>query len=118
MPRLDEDYLILLTIHSAKGQEWKSVSLLSAVDEEPRRGCSSYAHRSCAPTLSLVSLHEATTTPGLEALGNYHERRDPNRDVSRLVITCRRCFLAYGSYTEPGRGYVSGKINYLGLGIV
>ena len=25
VPRLDEDYLILSTVHSAKGQEWKSV---------------------------------------------------------------------------------------------
>ena len=31
-PRLDEDYLILSTIHSAKGQEWKSVFLLNTVD--------------------------------------------------------------------------------------
>lgn len=31
-PHLDEDYLILSTIHSAKGQEWKSVFLLNAVD--------------------------------------------------------------------------------------
>src|SRR5947209_13504824 len=30
-PLLDEDYLILSTIHSAKGQEWKSVFLLNAV---------------------------------------------------------------------------------------
>ncbi|HEX2135281.1 MAG TPA: ATP-dependent helicase [Microvirga sp.] len=30
--RRDEDYLILSTIHSAKGQEWKSVFVLSAVD--------------------------------------------------------------------------------------
>jgi DNA helicase-2/ATP-dependent DNA helicase PcrA len=29
---LDEDYLILSTIHSAKGQEWKSVHLLNVVD--------------------------------------------------------------------------------------
>jgi DNA helicase-2/ATP-dependent DNA helicase PcrA len=28
----DEDYLILSTIHSAKGQEWKAVFLLRAVD--------------------------------------------------------------------------------------
>jgi len=27
--RLDEDYLILSTIHSAKGQEWKSVFVLN-----------------------------------------------------------------------------------------
>jgi len=31
-PVLDEDYLILSTIHSAKGQEWKSVYLLDTVD--------------------------------------------------------------------------------------
>jgi DNA helicase-2/ATP-dependent DNA helicase PcrA len=31
-PLLDEDYLILSTIHSAKGQEWTSVSLLNVVD--------------------------------------------------------------------------------------
>jgi DNA helicase-2/ATP-dependent DNA helicase PcrA len=32
VPRLDEDYLILSTIHSAKGQEWKAVLVLDAVD--------------------------------------------------------------------------------------
>ncbi len=31
-PHLDEDYLILSTIHSAKGQEWDSVHLLNVVD--------------------------------------------------------------------------------------
>ena len=31
-PLLDEDYLILSTIHSAKGQEWKSVFLLNSID--------------------------------------------------------------------------------------
>jgi DNA helicase-2/ATP-dependent DNA helicase PcrA len=32
VPLLDEDYLILSTIHSAKGQEWTSVFLLNMVD--------------------------------------------------------------------------------------
>jgi DNA helicase II / ATP-dependent DNA helicase PcrA len=32
LPVLDEDYLILSTIHSAKGQEWKSVFVLNVVD--------------------------------------------------------------------------------------
>ncbi len=32
VPLRDEDYLILSTIHSAKGQEWKIVYLLNAVD--------------------------------------------------------------------------------------
>jgi DNA helicase II / ATP-dependent DNA helicase PcrA len=31
-PQLDEDYLILSTIHSAKGQEWKAVFILNCVD--------------------------------------------------------------------------------------
>jgi DNA helicase-2/ATP-dependent DNA helicase PcrA len=32
VPLIDEDYLILSTIHSAKGQEWKSVYVLNVVD--------------------------------------------------------------------------------------
>ena len=32
MPLRDEDYLILSTIHSAKGQEWRSVFVLNVVD--------------------------------------------------------------------------------------
>jgi len=31
-PNLDEDYVILSTIHSSKGQEWKSVHVLNVVD--------------------------------------------------------------------------------------
>jgi DNA helicase-2/ATP-dependent DNA helicase PcrA len=31
-PRLDEDYLVLSTIHSAKGQEWQAVYVLNVVD--------------------------------------------------------------------------------------
>ena len=31
-PLLDEDYLVLSTIHSAKGQEWRSVYVLNVVD--------------------------------------------------------------------------------------
>jgi DNA helicase-2/ATP-dependent DNA helicase PcrA len=32
VPLIDEDYLVLSTIHSAKGQEWKSVFILNTVD--------------------------------------------------------------------------------------
>jgi DNA helicase-2/ATP-dependent DNA helicase PcrA len=31
-PHLDEDYLILSTMHSAKGQEWRAVYVLNAID--------------------------------------------------------------------------------------
>ena len=45
-PLRDEDYLILSTIHSAKGQEWRSVFVLNCVD-----GCipSDLAHRQRRP---------------------------------------------------------------------
>ena len=32
VPLLDEDYLVLSTIHSAKGQQWNAVTILNAVD--------------------------------------------------------------------------------------
>ncbi len=32
VPGLDDDYLILSTIHSAKGQEWKTVHVLNVID--------------------------------------------------------------------------------------
>jgi DNA helicase-2/ATP-dependent DNA helicase PcrA len=32
VPELDDDYLVLSTIHSAKGQEWKTVHILNVVD--------------------------------------------------------------------------------------
>ncbi len=32
VPLLDEDYLVLSTIHSAKGQEWRAVHVLNVVD--------------------------------------------------------------------------------------
>jgi DNA helicase-2/ATP-dependent DNA helicase PcrA len=32
VPLLDEDYLVLSTIHSSKGREWNAVTLLNAVD--------------------------------------------------------------------------------------
>jgi ATP-dependent DNA helicase UvrD/PcrA len=31
-PHLDEDYLVLSTIHSAKGQEWEAVFVLNVID--------------------------------------------------------------------------------------
>ena len=31
-PLLDEDYLILSTVHSAKGQEWDAVFILNVTD--------------------------------------------------------------------------------------
>ena len=60
---LDEDYLILSTIHSAKGQEWKSVFILTCVD-------------GCIPS----DLATGTTEGGM----NGNVRDGPKTDVGRL----------------------------------
>ena len=53
-PARDEDYLILSTIHSAKGQEWNAVYLLNAVD-----GClpADLATGSAADIEEVVAAH-------------------------------------------------------------
>src|SRR5262245_33491477 len=45
VPLLDEDYLILSTIHSAKGQEWKTVFVLNCAGPNC---CAVDGHRSAA----------------------------------------------------------------------
>src|SRR5262249_47165235 len=44
-PHLDEDYLVLSTIHSAKGQEWAAVFVLNVID-------------GCIPSDMAVGTHE------------------------------------------------------------
>ena len=85
-PLLDEDYLILSTVHSAKGQEWSSVFVLNVADgnfpsefaagkpemiEEERR-------------LLYVAMTRAKQTLSLIAPLRYHvtqQRRDGDRHV-------------------------------------
>ncbi|MGB5448395.1 MAG: ATP-dependent helicase, partial [Woeseiaceae bacterium] len=85
-PLLDEDYLILSTVHSAKGQEWGSVFVLNVADgnfpsefaagkpemiEEERR-------------LLYVAMTRAKQTLSLIAPLRYHvtqQRRDGDRHV-------------------------------------
>ena len=85
-PLLDEDYLILSTVHSAKGQEWESVFVLNVADgnfpsefatgkpemiEEERR-------------LLYVAMTRAKQTLSLVVPLRYHvtqQRRDGDRHV-------------------------------------
>jgi len=85
-PLLDEDYLILSTVHSAKGQEWESVFVLNVADgnfpsefaagkpemiEEERR-------------LLYVAMTRAKQSLSLVAPLRYHvtqQRRDGDRHV-------------------------------------
>src|ERR1700730_13700104 len=85
VPLLDEDYLILSTIHSAKGQEWKSVFVLNAVDgclpsdlvtgtsaeiEEERRLL--YVAMTRAKDDLHLIVPQRFFTPGQNAQGDHH----------------------------------------------
>jgi DNA helicase II / ATP-dependent DNA helicase PcrA len=85
VPLLDEDYLILSTIHSAKGQEWTSVFLLNTVDgclpselatgstpeiEEERRLL--YVAMTRARDQLHVMVPQRFFTHGQRSLGNRH----------------------------------------------
>ena len=105
-PLLDEDYLILSTVHSAKGQEWKSVFVLNVSDgnfpsefatgkpemiEEERR-------------LLYVAMTRAKQSLSLIAPLRYHvtqQRRDGDKHVygarsrfmsDSLLATMEKCF--------------------------
>jgi DNA helicase-2/ATP-dependent DNA helicase PcrA len=105
-PSLDEDYLILSTVHSAKGQEWEAVFVLNVADgnfpsefatgkpemiEEERR-------------LLYVAMTRAKQSLSLVAPLKYHvtqQRRDGDKHVygarsrfltDALLATMQRCF--------------------------
>ena len=96
-PLLDEDYLILSTVHSAKGQEWESVFVLNVADgnfpsefatgkpemiEEERR-------------LLYVAMTRAKQSLSLIAPLRYHVTRQ-KRDGDKHVYGARSRFM-----TEP-----------------
>jgi DNA helicase-2/ATP-dependent DNA helicase PcrA len=99
VPLRDEDYLILSTIHSAKGQEWKSVFVLNVVDgcmpsdlgtgttaeiDEERRLL--YV----AMTRAKDSLHlivpQRFFTHGQEKLGDRHVYAARTRFIPRAIL--------------------------------
>ena len=118
VPLLDEDYLILSTIHSAKGQEWKSVFVLNAVDgcipsdlgvgttadiEEERRLL--YV----AMTRAKDSLHLVTPqrffTHGQNARGDRHVYAARTRFIPATLLQLFECctwpIVAAGHSTRP-----------------
>ena len=116
-PLLDEDYLVLSTVHSAKGQEWDSVFLLSVSDgsfpsefatarpetiEEERR-------------LMYVAMTRARQSLHLVAPLRYHvtqQRRDGDRHVygarSRFVSDALMNTMtkAFRGRQDTGGGYL------------
>ena len=118
VPHLDEDYLILSTIHSAKGQEWKSVFVLNTVDgcipsdlgvgttadiEEERRLL--YV----AMTRAKDSLHLVTPqrffTHGQNARGDRHVYAARTRFIPASLLQLFECcawpIVAAGQSTRP-----------------
>jgi DNA helicase-2/ATP-dependent DNA helicase PcrA len=94
VPLRDEDYLILSTIHSAKGQEWKSVFVLNAVD-----GC-------------IPSDLAAGTTAELE-----EERRllyvAMTRAKDDLHLIVPQCFFAHQQATNGDRHVYASRTRFV-----
>ena len=105
-PLLDEDYLILSTVHSAKGQEWDAVFMLNVTDgsfpsefstgkpeliEEERR-LMYVAMTRAKQSLALISplrFHVSQQAP----TGDKHVYGARSRFVTeRLMATMRTCF--------------------------
>jgi len=91
-PHLDEDYLILSTMHSAKGQEWQSVTLLHMVD-----GCmpADLATASAAQIeeerrLLYVAMTRAKTRLTLMVPQRYHVTRQPKYGDRHLYASLSR----------------------------
>ncbi len=99
VPLLDEDYLILSTIHSAKGQEWKSVFVLNVVDgcmpsdlgtgttaeiEEERR-LLYVAMTRAKDTLHLITPHRFFTY-GQPTLGDRHVYASRSRFIPGSLL--------------------------------
>ncbi|WP_158746495.1 ATP-dependent helicase [Acidisphaera sp. L21] len=99
VPLLDEDYLILSTIHSAKGQEWKSVFVLNVVDgcmpsdlgtgttaeiEEERR-LLYVAMTRAKDTLHLITPHRFFTH-GQPSMGDRHVYASRSRFIPASLL--------------------------------
>jgi len=122
-PLLDEDYLVLSTVHSAKGQEWDAVYVLNVTDgnfpsefatgkpkliEEERR-------------LLYVAMTRAKQSLTLVAPLRFHitqQARDGDRHVygarSRFVTeplldTFKQCWHGRAEAASPDAGAVSGR---------
>ncbi len=100
-PQLDEDYLILSTIHSAKGQEWSSVYVLNVVDgcipsemsagsraelEEERRLL--YVAMTRAQHRLQLLVPQRFHVTQQHALGDRHVWGGPSRFLTPEVMAC------------------------------
>jgi len=117
VPHLDEDYLILSTIHSAKGQEWKSVFVMNVVDgcipsdlgvgtseeiEEERRLL--YVAMTRAKDELHLIVPQRFFTHGQSATGDRHVYANRTRFIPNgLLGPFERAAWPHASSTDPER---------------
>ena len=94
IPMLDEDYLILSTIHSAKGQEWNSVFVLNVVD-------------GCIPS----DLGTGTTAEIEEERRLLHVAMTRAKDSLHLIVPQR--FFTYGQSAQGDRHVYASRTRFI-----
>jgi DNA helicase-2/ATP-dependent DNA helicase PcrA len=94
VPLLDEDYLILSTIHSAKGQEWRSVFVLNVVD-------------GCIPS----DLGTGTTAEIEEERRLLYVAMTRARDALHLVVPQR--FFVHGQSSRGDRHVYAARTRFI-----
>ena len=94
IPMLDEDYLILSTIHSAKGQEWKSVFVVNVVD-------------GCIPS----DLGTGTTAEIEEERRLLHVAMTRAKDSLHLIVPQR--FFTYGQSAQGDRHVYASRTRFI-----
>ncbi len=93
VPLLDEDYLILSTIHSAKGREWNSVFVLNCVD-------------GCIPSdKATESTLEVEEERRLLYVASFLAPRAMPRAVCRLDFSDRACRVMVGASRSGSAGH-------------
>jgi DNA helicase-2/ATP-dependent DNA helicase PcrA len=93
-PLRDEDYLILSTIHSAKGQEWKSVFVLNLVD-------------GCIPSdLGTGSRDEIEEERRLLYVAMTRAKDD-------LQLLVPQCFFTHGQNAKGDRHVYAGRTRFI-----
>ncbi len=113
-PYLDEDYLVLSTIHSAKGQEWDAVFLLNVADgnfpsefstgrpeliEEERRLLYVAMTRAKSDLHLMAPLKYYVTQQS--RMGDRHVYGAKSRFLTRAVMQCLEP-VSYGETTDEG----------------
>jgi DNA helicase-2/ATP-dependent DNA helicase PcrA len=94
VPLRDEDYLILSTIHSAKGQEWKSVYVLNVVD-------------GCMPS----DLGAGTSAEIEEERRLLYVAMTRAKDDLHLVVPQR--FFAHGQHSQGDRHVYASRTRFI-----